>query len=28
MPLAGGYLASFRAVGPRPDPAAIKPCHI
>lgn len=28
MPSAGGYLASFRAVGPRPEPAAIKPCHI
>jgi ubiquinone/menaquinone biosynthesis C-methylase UbiE len=28
MPLAGGYLASFRAVRPRPEPAAIKPCHI
>ena len=27
MPSAGGYLATFRAVGPRPDPAAIKPCR-
>ncbi|HSI19214.1 MAG TPA: methyltransferase domain-containing protein [Sphingomonas sp.] len=28
MPSAGGYLAMFRAVGPRPDPAAIKPCKL
>ncbi len=28
MPSAGGYLATFRADGPRPDPAAIKPCAI
>jgi ubiquinone/menaquinone biosynthesis C-methylase UbiE len=28
MPSAGGYLASFRASGPRPDPSAIKPCRI
>ncbi len=28
MPSAGGYLATFRAAGPRPDPAAIKPCRI
>ena len=28
MPSAGGYLAAFRAVGARPDPAAIKPCRI
>ena len=28
MPSAGGYLAMFRATGPRPDPAAIKPCKI
>lgn len=26
MPSAGGYLAAFRAVGPRPEPAAIKAC--
>jgi len=26
MPSAGGYMATFRAVGPRPDPAAIKAC--
>jgi hypothetical protein len=26
MPSAGGYLAMFRAEGPRPDPAAIRPC--
>jgi len=26
MPSAGGYLAMFRATGPRPAPAAIKPC--
>jgi ubiquinone/menaquinone biosynthesis C-methylase UbiE len=28
MPSAGGYLAAFRAEGPRPDPKTIKPCHI
>ncbi|MDQ2879237.1 MAG: SAM-dependent methyltransferase, partial [Pseudomonadota bacterium] len=28
MPSAGGYLATFRASGPRPDPAAIKPCRL
>ncbi len=28
MPSAGGYLAAFRAVGPRPDPGAIKPCRL
>ena len=27
MPSAGGYLATFRAEGPRPDPKAIKPCR-
>lgn len=27
MPSASGYLATFRAAGPRPDPAAIKPCR-
>jgi ubiquinone/menaquinone biosynthesis C-methylase UbiE len=26
MPSAGGYMATFRAVGPRPEPDAIKPC--
>ncbi|MES2054436.1 MAG: methyltransferase domain-containing protein [Pseudomonadota bacterium] len=26
MPSAGGYLAVFRAQGPRPEPEAIKPC--
>ncbi|MES2290732.1 MAG: methyltransferase domain-containing protein [Pseudomonadota bacterium] len=26
MPSAGGYLAAFEPAGPRPDPAAIKPC--
>jgi ubiquinone/menaquinone biosynthesis C-methylase UbiE len=26
MPQAGGYVALFEAVGPRPAPAAIKPC--
>ena len=26
MPSAGGYLAMFRAEGPRPDPASIRPC--
>ena len=28
MPSAGGYLAAFRALGPRPDPATIKPCRL
>ncbi len=28
MPSAGGYLAAFRAVGPRPQPDAIKACHL
>jgi len=28
MPSAGGYLATFRAVGPRPAPKAIKPCRV
>lgn len=28
MPSAGGYLATFRATGPRPDPATIKSCRI
>ncbi|WP_174285209.1 class I SAM-dependent methyltransferase [Sphingomonas bacterium] len=28
MPSAGGYLAEFRATGPRPEPAAIKPCRL
>ena len=27
MPSAGGYLATFRVVGPRPAPAAIKACR-
>ena len=27
MPSAGGYLATFRAAGPRPEPGAIKPCR-
>lgn len=26
MPSAGGYLATYEAVGPRPDPEAIRPC--
>lgn len=26
MPSAGGYLAAFEPVGPRPEPQAIKPC--
>ena len=26
MPSAGGYMATFKAVGPRPEPEAIKPC--
>lgn len=28
MPSAGGYVATFRAAGARPDPAAIRACHI
>ena len=28
MPAASGYLATFRAVGLRPDPAAIKSCRL
>ncbi len=28
MPSAGGYLATFKAVGPRPEPDAIKPCRL
>lgn len=28
MPSAGGYLATFRAAGPRPDPSAIRGCRI
>jgi SAM-dependent methyltransferase len=28
MPSAGGYLATFRAEGPRPEPEAIKPCKL
>lgn len=28
MPSAGGYLAAFRATGPRPDPHAIKACRL
>jgi SAM-dependent methyltransferase len=28
MPSAGGYLATFRAAGPRPDPTTIKSCHL
>jgi len=28
MPSAGGYMALFRATGPRPDPATIKACRI
>lgn len=27
MPSAGGYLATFRAVGPRPEPKAIRACR-
>ena len=27
MPSAGGYMATFRARGPRPEPSAIKPCR-
>jgi len=28
MPSAGGYLATFRPEGPRPAPAAIRPCRL
>ncbi|MBA3878727.1 MAG: SAM-dependent methyltransferase [Sphingobium sp.] len=28
MPSAGGYMAAFKAVGPRPDPSAIKGCRL
>lgn len=28
MPSAGGYLATFQAVGPRPEPSAIRPCRL
>lgn len=28
MPSAGGYFSTFRAAGPRPDPAAIRACRI
>jgi len=28
MPSAGGYLATFRATGPRPEPNAIRPCRM
>ena len=28
MPSAGGYLATFRATGARPEPADIKPCRL
>ncbi|MBB4616583.1 ubiquinone/menaquinone biosynthesis C-methylase UbiE [Sphingomonas abaci] len=28
MASAGGYLAAFRAVGPRPEPADIRPCRM
>ena len=28
MPSAGGYLATFRAAGPRPEPKAIKACRV
>ena len=28
MPSAGGYLATFRATGPRPEPSAIRPCRM
>ena len=27
MPSAGGYIAMFKAVGPRPAPEAIRPCR-
>ena len=28
MPSAGGYLTTYRAQGPRPEPGAIKPCRL
>lgn len=28
MPSAGGYLATFRVAGPRPEPLAIRPCKL
>jgi hypothetical protein len=28
MRSAGGYMATFRAEGPRPEPAAIRPCRL
>jgi ubiquinone/menaquinone biosynthesis C-methylase UbiE len=28
MPSAGGYMARFKAVGPRPDPQAIRACRL
>ena len=28
MPSAGGYMATFRAAGPRPEPKAIKACRL
>ncbi|MEN2787147.1 methyltransferase domain-containing protein [Sphingomonas qilianensis] len=28
MPSVGGYLATFRAEGPRPDPKTIRPCRL
>jgi hypothetical protein len=28
MPSAGGYLATFRATGPRPKPEAIRACRL
>jgi cyclopropane fatty-acyl-phospholipid synthase-like methyltransferase len=28
MPSAGGYLATFQAIGPRPEPEAIRPCRL
>ncbi|WP_230481099.1 class I SAM-dependent methyltransferase [Sphingomonas sp. Leaf21] len=28
MPSAGGYLATFQATGPRPEPGAIRPCRM
>lgn len=28
MPSAGGYMATFRATGPRPDPKAIRACRL
>ncbi|MFS0773681.1 class I SAM-dependent methyltransferase [Sphingomonas sp. 1P08PE] len=28
MPSAGGYIATFRPEGPRPDPKTIKPCRM